>query len=83
MDMTRLEIYAITVLICATSFLCFLMNQIHLDLKELQKSSDRTMLKKSPIIDRQGVLFSILLIFAAIIFVILAGFVTRKGRLTP
>jgi len=83
MDIVRLEIYAITVLICAMSFLCFLMNQIHLDLKELQKSSDRTMLKKSPIRDRQGVLFSILLICAAIVFVILAGAVIKKGKLTP
>jgi hypothetical protein len=83
MEMTRLEIYAVTVLICGISFLCFLMNQIHLDLKELQKSADRTMLKRPLISDRQGVLFSVLLICAAIIFVIFAWSIVKKGTLTP
>ncbi|MGB9642989.1 MAG: hypothetical protein ACP5JO_03770 [Candidatus Ratteibacteria bacterium] len=83
MELTRLQIYAITVLICGISFLCFLLNQIHLDLKELQKSSDRTMLKGSIIKDRQGILFSIVLICAAIVFVILAWCIIRKGTTTP
>jgi|GEM_PF-6696821 len=83
MELTRLQIYAMTVLICGISFLCFLLNQIHLDLKELQRSSDRTMLKGSILKDRQGILFSIVLICAAIVFVILAWFIIRKGTTTP
>jgi len=83
MELIRLQVYGMTVLICGISFLCFLLNQIHLDLKELQRSSDRSMLKGSIIKDRQGILFSIVLICAAIVFVILAGFIIRKGTITP
>jgi len=71
-------IYGLTVLMCGISFICYLLNQLHLDLKEIKSSSETRTLKRNIIKERQGTIFSIIIILAVILFIILSYIHLKK-----
>ncbi len=77
--MNALGTYAITVFMVSFAFICYLLNQIHLDLKEIESRSGKEMIRSGKLKDRQGYIFSLIIIIAAIIFSILIAIETRKG----
>ncbi len=76
----HLFIYAITVLICGFAFICFLLNQLHLDLRNILSANEGKTLRNHKIKEWEGTIFSIILIAFAVIFVILA---TVKPEAVP
>ena len=64
-------VYVSTVIMCGISFICCLLNQLHLDLKNLSPA-DSKVLKTYAIKERQGMIFSVLIIIAVIVFVVIS-----------
>ncbi|MCX8083139.1 MAG: hypothetical protein N3D17_07120 [bacterium] len=77
MKQNYLLIYAITVLMCGFAFICFLLNQLHLDLRSIRSATEGKTLKGSKIKEWEGAIFSIIIIICAVIFVMLAIVSTR------
>lgn len=72
MKQNYLLIYAITVLMCGFAFICFLLNQLHLDLRDIKSSTEGKTLRRNKLREWEGTIFSIIIIISAVIFVILA-----------
>jgi uncharacterized BrkB/YihY/UPF0761 family membrane protein len=80
MKQDYLFVYATTVLICGFAFVCFLLNQLHLDLRNILSASEGKTLRNHKIKEWEGAIFSVILIIFAVIFVILS---TVSSRAIP
>lgn len=76
--MERISIFFQTVVIVGLSFLCYLLNQLHTDMKKLESLSEKRELKYGKIRENQGLIFSILLIVVTVVFLIVAFVALRS-----
>ncbi|MCM8762020.1 MAG: hypothetical protein NC905_01665 [Candidatus Omnitrophica bacterium] len=79
MKQNYLFVYAITVLMCSFAFICFLLNQLHLDLRDIRAASEGKTLRGNKLKEWEGTIFSIIIIISAVIFVVLAVLSAKMG----